>query len=111
MGELKTADILSDVPFLLKEAGFLKTQAMYVGGLQYLLECESIDELAKMLKDGRDALQPGLCGSIHGIVKWRPQTQGECVGLASEVCPFTYEMKATFATLLRNGGISLRWKT
>lgn len=53
---MKTADILPDLPFLLKEGIFLDTKAKYVGGLRFLLECESSDAMSKLLEEGRETL-------------------------------------------------------
>lgn len=56
LGEVKSPDILPDISFLLKEAGFLTTKAKYVGGLRYLLEFDSPEIMADLLRSGREAL-------------------------------------------------------
>lgn len=56
VGDVKTTDILADLPFLLKEGGFLTTQAKYAGGFRYVLECESTEDLVKLLQEGKEAL-------------------------------------------------------
>lgn len=56
IGCVKSVDFLPDLPFLMKENGFLETKAKYVGGLRYLLECESVDAMNKMLQEGKDDL-------------------------------------------------------
>lgn len=49
IGNVKTTNFLANLPFLLKEGGFLAIRAMYLGGFRYLLERESADEMTKML--------------------------------------------------------------
>lgn len=53
IGTVKSADLLPDLPFLLKEAGFLDMKPKYVGGLRFLVECESIEALDRLLKEGK----------------------------------------------------------
>lgn len=56
IGDVKTGEVLPDLPFHLKENGFLTTTAKYFGGFRYLLECESTQALNKMLKEGSEVL-------------------------------------------------------
>lgn len=56
IGSVKSMDFLLDIPFILKEGGFLDTRAKYLGGFQYLLECDSAVEMAHMLLEGNEAL-------------------------------------------------------
>lgn len=109
--EVKTADLLPDLPFLLKEGGFLTITAKYVGGFRYLLECESAEALTRILHKGKETLSEWF----KWIKPWHRQMEstppGRLCWLSIRGVPCICGMKLISAKLQVFGERLLRSRT
>lgn len=111
VGTVKNVDFLPDLPFLLKEGGFLTMTTKYAGGLRYLLECDSAKATTQMLLDGKEALLLWF----DWIKPWSRDLDWTSLG---RLCSFhkckslcTYGTRTTSIKLQRYGGRLSRLKT
>lgn len=95
ISDLRNTDVLNDFNHSLVEEGFT-CWAKYVGGLRYLLECDSKEEMLHMLATGKEKLNRWFSWVCSWEVGKEHSHPGRLVWLSLEGLPLHAWTKYTF---------------